>query len=83
MLLGWNGKTSNVQDSRSKNVKDCINDLVVVGSEKGVFQSRGGGLGWGVSTTILTLENYIGFKCLVFGVGQNDNERSWIDQCQS
>ncbi len=75
MLLGWNGKTSNVQVSRSKNGKDCINDLVVVGNEKGVFQSRVGG----VSTTILTQEDYIGFKCSAFDVGQNDNKRSWID----
>jgi len=41
MWLGWNGKTSNVQASRSKNGKNCIN--VLVGNEKGVFQLRGGG----------------------------------------
>ncbi len=80
MWLGWNGKTSNVQASRSKNGKDCINDLVLVGNEKGVFQLRGGE---GVSTTILTLEDSIRFKCLTIDVGQNDSERSWIDQCQS
>jgi len=80
MWLSWNGKTSNVQASRSKNGKDCINDLVLVGNEKGVFQLRGGE---GVSTTILTLEDSIRFKCLTIDVGQNDSERSWIDQCQS
>jgi hypothetical protein len=82
MLLGWNGKTSNVQASRSKNGKDCINDLAMVGNEKGVFQLRGGG-GGRVSTTISTLEDYIGFKCSTFDVWQNDNEKSWIDQGQS
>ncbi len=54
----------------------------MVGNEKGVFQLRGGG-GGRVSTTISTLEDYIGFKCSTFDVWQNDNEKSWIDQGQS
>jgi hypothetical protein len=31
---------------------------------------------------VLTLEDYVGFKCSTPNVSQNNNERSWIDQCQ-
>jgi len=31
---------------------------------------------------VLTLEDYVGFKCSTPNVSQNSNERSWIDRCQ-
>lgn len=31
---------------------------------------------------VLTLKDYVGFKCSTLNVSQNKNGRFWIDQCR-